>query len=455
MRVAVAERIRDRYDLSDLVAESRDHQFWRAYDNRLRRTVGLRIVSGHFPRMRALHDASIAAAHITDRRFANVLDVLGPEPDDQLIIITEWIPGISLAEVLAEPMNPHGAAATTAQVARAIASSHAQGVNHGRLRPRCVTITPDGQVRVRGHGVDEALYGTEPEPDPAAADIHGIGSLLYACLTARWPGGPGTGLPPAPLIEGRPVEVEFLAQVPRSLKSIITACWDGHYADVGAVAADLRAAAEALADRPNTPFWSHRGGRVAVIAAVAATATGIGLMSLATASNRSGEKVTAQPRSVGVATLSSPGNPQGARLPVVDSEDFDPYGVDGEYPDKVPAATDGDPITAWTTLEYFDPYLGGKPGVGIVFDLGVPRPVRSMTLGFVGANSNVEVRMANRRLADPERYRLFAEVSGAGSKITLRSPRAITGRYVLVWFTRLPWIDGGYRGGVRSIVVRS
>ena len=31
----------------------------------------------------------------------------------------------------------------------------------------------------------------------------------------------------------------------------------------------------------------------------------------------------------------------------------------------------------------------------------------------------------------------------------------MTGRYVVVWFTRLPWIDGNYRGGVRSIVVRS
>jgi len=31
----------------------------------------------------------------------------------------------------------------------------------------------------------------------------------------------------------------------------------------------------------------------------------------------------------------------------------------------------------------------------------------------------------------------------------------ITARYVVVWFTRLPWVDGGYRGGVRSVVVRS
>lgn len=56
--------------------------------------------------MHELHRAAIRAAHITDRRYANVLDVVGPEPDGELVIITEWLPSLALPEVLREPMTP-------------------------------------------------------------------------------------------------------------------------------------------------------------------------------------------------------------------------------------------------------------------------------------------------------------------------------------------------------------
>jgi putative peptidoglycan lipid II flippase len=140
---------------------------------------------------------------------------------------------------------------------------------------------------------------------------------------------------------------------------------------------------------------------------------------------------------------------------VVAARDFDPFGVDGENPDSVRSALDRSPLTAWTTVTYYDPFMGGKPGVGLLVDLGAPRSVTSVDLKLVGANSNLQVLAGTKRAADPARYRVFAEVTGAGSHILLRSPRPLTARYIVVWFTRLPWVDGGYRGGVRSIVVRS
>ncbi len=47
--------------------------------------------------------------------------------------------------------------------------------------------------------------------------------------------------------------------------------------------------------------------------------------------------------------------------------DYDPIAGDGEHPDLVDLATDGDPATAWTTEHYisFD-----KDGVGIMLDAG-------------------------------------------------------------------------------------
>ncbi len=446
----------ERYELIDLVARVGPSNLWRAYDNRLRRTVGLRTVDSSFPRLHDLHQAAIAAAHITDRRFANVLDVIGPEPDDELVIITEWIPGLALREFLDEPMTPHGAASTVAQAARAISSAHAQGVTHGRLRPSALMLLPDGSVRVRGHGVDAGLYGRDPDLEPMAADIHGIGSLLYACLTARWPFETDVGLPVAPQENGRPIRPSrFVADIPEPLCRIIDTCWQGGYATAAEVAADLRLQAGALTEGPRRQVLHGRRGRVLVTGVVAALGTVAVVMGLADAASRSGDPVTAQPQARGLATLVPSVARDERRLPIVEVEDYDPLGVDGENEDLARFALDRDPLTAWNTVTYYDPYLGGKPGVGLRVDLGAPRQVTSVELKLVGANSDFEVLIGNKRFADPEKYRTFADVTGAGTNILLRSARPMTGRYVVVWFTRLPWIDGGYRGGVRSIVVRS
>ena len=447
---------RERYELIDLVARVGPSSLWRAYDNRLRRTVGLRTVDSSFPRLHDLHRAAIAAAHITDRRFANVLDVMGPEPDDELVVITEWIPGLALREFLDQPMTPHGAASTVAQAARAISSAHAQGVTHGRLRPSALMLLPDGSVRVRGHGIDAGLYGRDPDLEPVAADIHGIGSLLYACLTARWPFDTDVGLPVAPQENGRPISPSrFVADIPEPLCRIIDTCWQGGYASAAEVAAELRLEAGALSDGPRRHVLPGRRSRVLVTGVVAALGTVAVVMGLADAASRSGDPVTAQPRAQGLATLVPSTAGDERRLPIVAVDDYDPLGVDGENDDLAKYALDRDPLTAWTTVTYYDPYLGGKPGVGLRVDLGAPRQVTSVDLKLVGANSDFEVLIGDKRFADPEKYRTFAEVTGAGTNILLRSARPMSGRYVVVWFTRLPWIDGGYRGGVRSIVVRS
>ena len=457
MTEAATRHWRERYELIDLVAQVAGSTLWRAYDNRLRRTVGLRIVDGNDARTATLAHDAVAAAHITDRRFANVLDVMGPEPDDELVIITEWIAGLSLPEVLQEPMTAHAATVTVGQAARAIASAHAQGVTHGRLRPATIMVQPDGSVRVRGHGVDASLYGREPDLEPVAADIHGIGSLLYACLSARWPFPTDVGLQWAPgAQQGTPAPVrKLVAEVPPDLADIVDKCWRGQYQTAADVASDLRIQAAQSWAPPRGELIAKRRRRI-LVGGFAGALTGTAVvMGLADAASRPGDPVTAQTRAQGVADLVPGVAPDERRLPIVSAKDYDPYGVDGESPTQVRFALDGKPLTAWTTMTYYDPALGGKPGVGLRVDLGAPRSVTSVDLKLVGANSNLTVLIADRKHADPQRYRTFAAVTGAGRHILLRSARPMTGRYVVVWFTRLPWIDGGYRGGVRSIVIRS
>jgi putative peptidoglycan lipid II flippase len=149
------------------------------------------------------------------------------------------------------------------------------------------------------------------------------------------------------------------------------------------------------------------------------------------------------------------GDPQ--PLPVNVVTDFDPAGNGEENPDSAGLALDGDPETAWFTQTYYDPLEVQKPGVGLVLDLGEPRPVRGVQLLLEGETSGVEIRVAPEDAEvppeQPDGWAVVArdEEAGASVELTLDEPAA-TG-WLLVWFTRLPAVGGDFRGGIAEVVV--
>jgi putative peptidoglycan lipid II flippase len=134
--------------------------------------------------------------------------------------------------------------------------------------------------------------------------------------------------------------------------------------------------------------------------------------------------------------------------------DFDPLGSDrAEMPELVPSAIDERSDTAWTTDTYFAADLDGKGGTGLVLDLGESLPVSAVRLELVGSGSSVEVMVAAEPYKKTKRWTPLAAAQGIGTAIDLRAPRPIVGRYVLIWFTQLPLVDGVYQGGIRDVLV--
>lgn len=151
--------------------------------------------------------------------------------------------------------------------------------------------------------------------------------------------------------------------------------------------------------------------------------------------------------------------PQALALDASNLSDFDPEG-DGqeENPDTVPLAVDGNPATAWRTSTYFDPLSLQKSGVGLMVDLGEPTEVSDVRLTMIGAGTDLELRAAPDASAaptSPEQMRVLAEEAGAGTDVTLAPDRPVTTQFLLVWLTELPAVDGGFRGQVAEVVVRS
>jgi len=141
---------------------------------------------------------------------------------------------------------------------------------------------------------------------------------------------------------------------------------------------------------------------------------------------------------------------------VASAADFDPQGdPPEENPELAPLVVDGDPATAWRTMTYNDQLGPGglKTGVGLVLDLGEAQEVSQVDLTLVGAPTGVSLYVED---SPPTGVRDLTPVTStevrARQRLTLDEP--VSGRYVVVWLTELPAIEGGYRGEVAEVVVR-
>jgi putative peptidoglycan lipid II flippase len=513
--LASGDVLAHRYELQDLVSEKLGSATWRAHDQTLNRNVGIEVLPSSDARAAHFLDAARQSTAVTDPRFLRVLDLI---PDEQAhhLVVREWARAFPLDQVLLQSSLPNRRAATVvAEVAEALAHAHENGVFHRRLSPHQVLLKQSGAVRVVGLGVATAL-APAGHHDSAAdlvahehEDVEGLGRLLYACLTSRWPGGPADGLEPAPTEHGRllrPRQVRagvsrdidsvcdrILGMPPRDhLPRLITAAdiartlrlsgededlHDDQPSLTGASSPDLlrldpvivpqgpppgleppRRRPKAYDPAPPSTFRrvaargrrATRGDRALVVLGVAgalALATTLALLVRDSSQSPADRIDDSSPVRV---------------LPIRSAVDFDPQGTDGEEnPEDAPLVIDGEPDTGWSTTTYFGRAdLGGlKDGVGVLLDLGGARQVSSLRVLLGDGPTDVSILVAPDdatdvpdRVADLDRA---AVVEAAGADATISLPDAVVTRYLVVWLTQLPEVDeGDYRGEIREITIR-
>jgi len=153
-------------------------------------------------------------------------------------------------------------------------------------------------------------------------------------------------------------------------------------------------------------------------------------------------------------------------LTPVGAEGFDALGLASDPGDEDNAgakfAIDGSTSTAWHTQFYLSsPLLGGlKKGTGLLLDMGKQVSLSSVQVTFgPTAGANVAIEVGNSNSISPTGLASFTKVAkrkhlGGGTQ-TFQTSSTPKGRYVLIWFTKLPPNNAGqFQAFVYNVVVR-
>ncbi|WP_192809008.1 protein kinase family protein [Actinomadura montaniterrae] len=245
-------RLAGRYRLEERISDSGGSSLWKAIDEILARAVAVRTFDPEFPRVGEAVTSARAASRLTDPRVTQVFDA--DDSGESAYVVSEWVAGETLEQMLAKaPLEPGRAATLLYEAAEAISAAHAAGLAHLCLSPRDLVWTTGGTVKLLGVATDAVLRDRYSD-EPAAEDVRGLGRMLYAALTAHWPGDEdGSGLPAAPAgddgVPQAPRQVQ--AGISHAIDAIVCRCLGIGAAEPITEPAEL---AKALRGVPRTPL---------------------------------------------------------------------------------------------------------------------------------------------------------------------------------------------------------
>ena len=181
-----------------------------ATDLRLERRVALKVMHGHLSddsvfQSRFIQEAR-AAARLADPHVVNVFDQ--GQDDDMAYLVMEYLPGITLRELMREQKRLTVPQTITIMdaILSGLAAAHRAGIVHRDVKPENVLLAEDGRIKIGDFGLARAttantasgqmLLGTIAYLAPelvtrgsadARSDIYALGIMLYEMLTGEQP----------------------------------------------------------------------------------------------------------------------------------------------------------------------------------------------------------------------------------------------------------------------------
>lgn len=260
---------------TDKLGEGPSSEVYRAVDERLGRTVALKILRPHVefdPQAQERFERE--AKHTSGLAHPNIATVFQYGQDrGTSFIAMEYLEGRTLDVILAErALDWEEGIGVAQQVARALARVHQYGLIHRDLKPANIMVLPDGKVKLLDFGIcrstretgitqeglmvgtvlymsPEQVLGEEVE---LASDVFAFGSVFYHAFTGELP-FPGKSFPDVCLsiLEAKPKNPrEHRSGFPKSLERFLMKCLsreiEDRHPNGGALAGVLEAVSDQL-----------------------------------------------------------------------------------------------------------------------------------------------------------------------------------------------------------------
>jgi tetratricopeptide (TPR) repeat protein len=311
------------FELLEEVGRGAFGSVWRSHDTKLDRQVAVKI-----PRPDQLSDSSgeqflreaRAAAQLSHPNIVTLHEV--GRIDDQLYIVSDFIDGISMADLIsARQLATREAVELCVTVAAALEHAHQQGVIHRDLKPSNIMLDQQQQPQVMDFGlakreageitmtIEGKLLGTPAYMPPEQArgeghhvdrraDIYSLGVILFELLTGELPFRGTTRMLIYQVIhEDAPSPRRLNNAIPRDLQTITLKCLEKdpsrRYNSCQQLADDLQAwldhkpiQARPVGSAGRLIRWARRRSAVAALGMLAVISLLVGsFVSTATAVN--------------------------------------------------------------------------------------------------------------------------------------------------------------------------
>lgn len=272
-----------RYLLLQKIGEGGAAEVYRAKDERLDRTVAVKLLRPQFvydpaSRNRFIIEAK-AAAGLAHPNIVDIYD-FGEGPDGTMFITMQYVDGQNLKDILQKRgrLSPAEAVSIAQQVCYALIVAHAAGLIHRDVKPQNIMIDRIEAVRLTDFGIVKALsgpaltqsgmtFGTAAylSPEQAtgealspASDIYSLGCVMYEMLAGT---PPFTGDNPAVVaykqVWEQPLPLhELVPEVPPSLEHVVMRCLNKDPAQRYPTADALATELESLKSGFNQPTQS-------------------------------------------------------------------------------------------------------------------------------------------------------------------------------------------------------
>ncbi|MBZ5701165.1 MAG: protein kinase [Acidobacteriia bacterium] len=206
------------YRILEKIGQGSMGDVYLARDEHLDRQVAIKVLpAGTFSdesTRKRFHQEALFLSQINHPGIATIYDFDTQENID--FLVTEYIPGVSLSEKLAQGLLAEGEILPLAlQLVSALLAAHSHGLIHRDLKPSNLRLMPDGRLKLLDFGLAQSLpsvsgtgstgstdntsgsfAGTlcymppeqfQGQPPDARSDIYAVGVILYEMATGHRP----------------------------------------------------------------------------------------------------------------------------------------------------------------------------------------------------------------------------------------------------------------------------